>query len=79
MRSIVLIIIAIVFVSACTTRKVEPTRESRKAIDSLFQVQLQAIQPQLDSICRVQKDSMYRVAFDSIMDIRLTEMNRLVK
>jgi hypothetical protein len=71
-------ILALLVVS-CTTRHVTPTRASRRAIDTLFQQQVLLMQPQVDSLCKHVKDSVYTVAVDSFLQERQAEMNQLVK
>lgn len=64
---------------SCTKRPVNPTRESRRTIDTLFQKQIIALQPTMDSICGLYSDSLFTIARDSMLEERLAEMNELVK
>lgn len=72
-------LILAVSMTACTTRPVEPTRASRRIIDSTFQQIVSEQQPGMDSLCRVYGDSLYRVAVDSLRQEREAEMKSLVK
>ncbi len=64
---------------ACTNRPVSPSKASRRAIDTIFQQKVIALQPTMDSICTHLKDSVYKVAVDSILEERMAEMNELVE
>jgi hypothetical protein len=69
----------ILFFVSCTKRPVTPTRDSRRAIDTIFQKELLTIQPELDSMCKLLQDSLYPLAIDSILNERQMEMNNLVE
>ncbi|MDZ4748425.1 MAG: hypothetical protein SH808_08035 [Saprospiraceae bacterium] len=64
---------------SCTTRPVSPSKASRRAIDTVFQQKVIALQPTIDSLCTHIKDSVYKVAVDSILNERMTDMNELVE
>lgn len=64
---------------SCTTRPVSPSKESRRAIDTIYQARVKDIQPELDSLCAFLFDSIYTVAKDSILNERTDEMNKLVQ
>ena len=64
---------------SCTKRSVSPSKASRRAIDTIFQQKVIALQPKMDSICAHVKDSVYNVAVDSILEERMAEMNELVE
>jgi hypothetical protein len=64
---------------SCTARRVEPTRASRHAIDTLYQQQVALIQPELDSLCANLREEVYNHAVDSLMNARKAEMNILVE
>jgi hypothetical protein len=65
--------------SSCTTREVSPTRDSRIAIDTIYQSKIINLQPELDSMCKLYMDSVYHYAVDSMLKERQDEMNKLVK
>lgn len=64
---------------SCTTRQVEPTRSSRRAIDTIFQKQVLLLQPQFDSVCMSRMDSIFTSAVDSMLTERRAEMIQLVQ
>jgi hypothetical protein len=64
---------------SCTTRPVEPSRESRQTIDTLFQKTVVNLQPSMDSLCRIYGDSIFQAASDSMLSERMAEMKELVK
>jgi len=79
MKTLLLLIFISLFLASCTTREVAPTRESRIAIDTLYQNQISLLQLQEDSICKTYMDSVYRYAVDSMLKERQDEINQLVK
>lgn len=70
---------ALLLLVSCTKRPVSPSKASRRAIDTIYQQKIIAIQPEIDSICAHLHDSIYTVAVDSIMKERTSEMIELVK
>jgi hypothetical protein len=79
MKWSILFFLAGFFLLACTTRPVTPSRASRRAIDTIYQQKVLALQPHLDSMCTLLQDSIYTLAIDSILTERREEMNELVK
>lgn len=79
MKYFFLLITLFIFSSSCTTSSVTPTRNSRQAIDSIFQHQSLFLQAQLDSMCVKVREEYFQVTVDSIMNARKSEMNNLVK
>jgi hypothetical protein len=77
-RALVLLCIGL-FLLSCTSRRVTPNRESRRAIDTIYKVNVMLLQPQIDSLCDRLYDSIYTVAVDSILNERQEEMNTLIK
>jgi hypothetical protein len=67
------------FLLSCTKRPVTPTRDSRRAIDTIFQKEILVLQPQIDSMCVQMQDSLYPLAVDSILNERRMEMEILVE
>ncbi len=78
-RIMMLLMVLITTLGACTTRQVTPTRASRRAIDTIFQSKVILLQPHMDSVCRRVQDSVYAIAVDSILHERQEEMNDLVQ
>jgi hypothetical protein len=79
MRIAIFICILLLSTIACARRGVEPTRESRRAIDTMFTQQVLAQQPSMDTLCRAYGDSIFHVAKDSMLQERLAEMKELVR
>lgn len=77
MRGIVMLLA--IWALACTSRQVEPTRQSRKTIDTLFQAQVLVLQPKMDSLCQVTFDSLFQASVDSILKERKQEMKKLME
>ncbi len=78
MRNI-LSLIFFLFLISCTTRNVEPTRQSRHTIDTVFQQKSLVLQSELDTYCDSIYGKIYQTAVDSIMSERRAEMNILVQ
>lgn len=79
MRNFLISLLTLLSFVSCTTRQVEPTRASRRAIDTIFQKQVLVLQPQFDSICNMKMDSFFQAAVDSMITERRSEMLELVK
>jgi hypothetical protein len=57
--------------------EVEPqplTLTERLVVDSLYRAKVTSVSIRMDSICRVQTDSLIAVAVDSMMEARLNEI-----
>lgn len=63
--------------TACQESKVQLTRADKKAIDTLTTNQLKIVEPVLDSLCLVRKDSIIQQAVDSILIARRKQEERL--
>jgi hypothetical protein len=79
MRIAIFICILLFTTVACARRAVEPTRESRRAIDTMFTQQVLVQQPSMDTLCKTYGDSIFHVAKDSMLQERLAEMKELVQ
>jgi len=79
MKSLLLFVLIFFSLFSCTTRDVAPTRESRMAIDTIYQQKVSQLQLHQDSMCKVYMDSIYRYAVDSMLKEREDEMKKLVK
>jgi len=79
MSRVALCLLAGFFFLSCTNRPVTPTRDSRRAIDTIFQKEIIVLQPLIDSMCVQLQDSLYPIAVDSILNERRREMNILVE
>jgi hypothetical protein len=79
MKGIFLFSFMLFLLVSCTTREVAPTRESRLAIDTIFQQRVAAMQSEVDSMCAFYMDSVFHHAVDSMIAQRQAEINQLVK
>lgn len=79
MKSLLFIVSIFFSLMACTTREVAPTRESRIAIDTIYQQKVSRLQFHQDSLCAIYMDSIYHHAVDSMLKEREDEMKKLVK
>ena len=79
MSRLILCLLAGCFFLSCTNRPVGPTKDSRRAIDTVFQKEIIELQSHIDSMCYRMRDSLYPLAVDSILNERRTEMNILVE
>ena len=71
-------IIFVVFWS-CETPDPALTRMERKWIDSTYQKQVKLIKKELDSICIIQNDSIYKRDYDSILQKRRDERELIIQ
>jgi hypothetical protein len=69
----------LLMLGACTKRNIEPTRQSRHTIDTLFNQKMMALQPEAERICDSMTPAIYARAIDSITLLRKQEMNILVE
>jgi hypothetical protein len=76
---LMLLLISGICLSSCTKRHVTPTKDSRRAIDTIYQQKILLLKPELDSMCGWVYDSLYPIAVDSILQERQQEMDALVK
>lgn len=76
-----LLVFGLIFFSlmSCATREVSPTRDSKIAIDTIYQQKVSQMQAGLDSMCVTYMDSIYRYAVDSMLKEREAEMQQLIK
>jgi hypothetical protein len=79
MRVLSFVALILVGCMACAKRPVTPTRESRRAIDTLYSQRVFAMQPSMDTFCHRYGDSIYHVAVDSMLQERMAEMKELVQ
>jgi hypothetical protein len=79
MKSLLFFLLIFFSLISCATRDVAPTRESRIAIDTIYQQKVSQLQLKEDSICASFMDSVYRYAVDSMLKEREDEMKKLVK
>ncbi len=68
-----------ILIIGCTTSPVPPSSSSRQAIDSIYNRKIFLLQLGMDSTCAQLGKDYFKIAVDSIMTARQTEMNNLVK
>jgi hypothetical protein len=73
------ILISLVFIQ-CEDTTVHYTlnRQEKKLVDSLFKSQLKELQLEADSICKVEKNKLYQTVKDSLIEIRLSEIEEIL-
>lgn len=64
----------IFFFGACTEKKYELTWTEKQQIDSVYKERALLMSKEMDSICVVQHDSLVRYYYDSILNIRISEL-----
>ena len=79
MRFFLAAVLVSCFLFSCTSRAVQPTRQSRHTIDTLFQQKIIVLKPEMDSVCAGIFKDVYSAAIDSIMNARKQEMDILVE
>lgn len=74
-----ILLFGIFTVTACE-KKVRPLKPSTiKLIDTLFTQQWKILEPQQDSLCQVEKEQIFKAAYDSILQIRIKEKSELIQ
>ncbi len=53
--------------------------KTKKLIDTIVAHRVDSMRPLLDSLCLLQYDTIYQLAFDSIMQIRLEQKRELME
>ncbi len=79
MKNIFTCLSFLILVIGCTTSPVPPSSSSREAIDSIYNRKIFLLQLGMDSTCAQLSKDYFKIAVDSIMTARQTEMNNLVK
>ncbi len=64
-------------IPSCQQPEIHIDRATRKAIDTLINHKLDSLNPILDSLCVERKESLIKIAIDSIMDKRRKQEERL--
>ena len=65
--------------SACETPDPALTRVEKKWIDSAYHKEIKLIKKELDSICIIQNDSIYKMDYDSILQKRRDERELIIQ
>ena len=79
MKSLLVFVVIFFSLMSCATREVSPTRDSKIAIDTIYQHKVSKMQAGLDSMCIIYMDSVYRYAIDSMLKEREDEIRQLIK
>ncbi len=79
----VLLILAIVFLqslhSGCRLPSAELSPEEMDIVDTLYNSRLPELRLELDSLCKLQKDEIISRKTDSLIELQLTEIRKLVE
>lgn len=82
MKSILLSILIIIalFLASCKTEapKLKLSRNEKSIIDSLYKYQIPALDSEIDSICSDKRVTKYQTLKDSIIAIRLKEIELIL-
>jgi hypothetical protein len=62
--------------SACEGPPKNLSIADKKIVDSLYRAELKFLRSEMDSICRVQKDSLIQAAVDSLLEENIREITR---
>lgn len=73
----IILLITISLAVGCTERDVKLDEGLRKEADSVFAKKVETISNEIDSICALKKDSMVRVRYDSIIEVRKKRIREL--
>jgi len=79
---IFLVLMKIFFILSCQKKKEARTQlyESERVIfDSLYNVGIEKIKKEMDSLCTTQREDLFQRAVDSIYEIRLAEIENLLQ
>jgi hypothetical protein len=69
-----IVIMSCALLTGCTEESQELTAEEKYAVDTIFNRQINGYHNFLDSLCKAQHDSLYKVAVDSIKKERIAEI-----
>ena len=75
---IALIILWALLSPGCRLPSSELTPEEHDLVDTLYTDRVKLLRAELDSICEVQTDSMKRRAVDSLVELQLIEIKKLI-
>jgi hypothetical protein len=63
---------------ACRPQSDTLTPTERELVDSFYQKKVVELRPLLDSICAAQKDSLVERAADSLLKVRMEEIQKIL-
>ncbi len=79
-RSLPLVILLIVLlqpVSGCEKRPESLDRDTIRMIDTIVAKEIKRLRPELDSLCKLQTEDYIRYYVDSLVSVRLKDVNIL--
>jgi len=76
--SAVILLLVLFFISACGKREVRIDPGTKRKIDSTAAKVVNAMRPELDSLCLLRHDALMEAAIDSIVEQRELEMRKMV-
>ncbi|MFK8005305.1 MAG: hypothetical protein AB8H03_03000 [Saprospiraceae bacterium] len=77
--SIIFFIVVSIFPTSCIINSDEQDIAFKNSVDTLYNRGIKQFNEDLDSICTMQKDSLILYNMDSIKDIRLKEIENLIR
>lgn len=77
--SIILFILVSIFPTGCIDHSAEQDVVFKNSVDTLYHRGIKQFNKDLDSVCTMQKDSLILYNMDSIKDIRLKEIEKLIR
>ena len=69
-----ILILSCTALTGCTDESQDLTAEEKYAVDTMFNRQINGYHNFLDSLCKAQHDSLYKLAVDSIKKERIAEI-----
>jgi hypothetical protein len=72
-------LVILIFLIGCGPEEKGLSPEEKRFVDSLYSNQLVTIRQELDSICKIHQDTIFKLAVDSIKKVRLKEIEELMK
>lgn len=72
-------VVFIVGMTHCTEPEVVVTRDMKRSADTSYRHQRDSLLPILDSLCEVKNEQLYQRLLDSVVEVRTTERDRILK
>lgn len=77
--AIIAFFILSIFSTGCFEDTAKFEAEFKNAVDTIYLRQVRSFNEELDSICAAQKDSLIESSMDSIREVRLQAIEKLIK
>ncbi len=74
LKLLTLLLVLSAVTAGCTEESQELSAEEKYAVDTIFNRQINSYHNYLDSMCKAQRDSFYKIAVDSIKKERIAEI-----